>query len=82
MTNWRKVDAALAGALGRGGDDPLSVFVHYDPGETAELEAMGIDPGPGIATATLTAAEIGELSERPWVRQIRLSSPLRLRDDQ
>lgn len=73
MTNWRKLDAALAGALGSrrsssGEDRPLTVFVHYE--------------GAEIATATLSADEIGALSERPDVRQIRLSSPLRLLDDQ
>lgn len=87
MTDWPKLDAALAGALGSasGADRPLTVFVHVDPEGASGLAAFGVDPDSvqgGIATTTLGAAEIGALSEQPFVRQIRLSSPLRLLDDQ
>ncbi len=83
MTNYRKLDAALAGvidgavAAGR----PLAVFVHVDPGAAGRLPGLGAVEG-GIATVTLPAEQIAELSEQPFVRQIRLSSPLRLLDDQ
>lgn len=82
MTDWRKLDAALAGALGSASKRPLSVFVHFDPEGAEELRALGIDPSPGIATATLSPEQIKALSEQAFVRQLRLSAPLRLLDDQ
>jgi hypothetical protein len=87
LTNYRKLDAALAGALARAleAGRPLNVFVHVDPDSADALGELGVDLGnvqEGIATATLPAEQIASLSEQPWVRQIRLSSPLRLLDDQ
>lgn len=88
MTNYRKLDAALAGVLDRAlaAGKPLPVFVHVDADAAADaLLALGVGPDAvhaGIATATLPAEQIAALSEQPFVRQIRLSSALRLRDDQ
>lgn len=85
MTDWRKLDAALASALGTAGDRPLSVFIHYDPEAADQLSALGFGGGGGvggIVTETLAPEQIAALSEQPFVRQIRLSTPLRLLDDQ
>ena len=83
MTDWRKLDAALAGAMGAG--RPLGVFIHVDRDAADRLAEWGVDPGSlegGIATATLPPDQIAALSEQGFVRQIRLSSPLHLLDDQ
>lgn len=99
MTNYRKLDAALAGVLegALAAGRPLPVFVHLEPDADADadvdvdvdaaeaLTALGVAAGSvqgGIATATLRADQIAALSEQPFVRQIRLSSPLRFLDDQ
>jgi len=88
VTDWRKLDAALAAALGSAAlgaaEQLLTVFVHFDADGAQRLRRMGIgaDPAVGIATATLPASDVEALSEQPWVRRIRLSSPLRLLDDQ
>jgi hypothetical protein len=70
------------GAAAPGG---LSVFVHLDPqlsrAEKAKLAELGLPIGSaqgGIATATLSPEQVGQLSEQPSVRQLRLSTPLRL----
>lgn len=113
--DYRKLDAALAAALGGeaaddtradigedigediglrdgrlsglpGQERKLSVFVHVDPKEPApddrdELARLGLSPRSlqgGIGTATLSPSQVAELSEQPWVRSIRLSTPLRL----
>ncbi len=63
----------------------LSVFVHLSPdaseADRAVLVGLGVPPAAarsGIATATLSPQAIDELSEKPWVRQLRLSQRLRL----
>lgn len=73
-------------AAARGGARPvpkLPVFVHVDPAAAAarraELARLGLRAGSmlgGIGTATLSPEQVRELSEQPWVRQIRLSQPL------
>jgi hypothetical protein len=84
--DYRKIDAALATALAQthAKDGPaFTVFVHaaYPPGpeEKAVLEGHGVSAGAGsrnIFTATLSPRAIDELTERPWVRSVRLSSQL------
>lgn len=85
--DFSKLDAALAGALEpppRQSPDPeLLVFVHVQPDEVdrRELARLGVraDSMVGsVATATLSPEQIDELSEQPWVRQIRLSQSLKL----
>jgi hypothetical protein len=67
----------------RAAPQKLSVFVHVDPAaakrERAALAKLGVRAGSlmgGIGTATLSPSQVRELSELPWVRQIRLSQPL------
>lgn len=67
----------------------LPVFVHIDPAAATrrrpELARLGLPAGSllgGIGTATLSAEQVRELSEQPWVRQIRLSQPLDLLDQE
>jgi hypothetical protein len=67
------------------GEPGLSVFVQLDPHlsdeEQAKLADLGLPMGSaagGIATATLSPDQVRQLSEEPSVRQLRLSTPLRL----
>ena len=69
------------------GDDDapgLAVFVHVDPerinGLGEQLGALGVGGRlqGGIGTATLSANQVRELSDQPWVRQVRLATPLHL----
>ena len=87
--DYAKLDAALATALSKVRDSEargLVVFIHTVdvPGtvEEAWLEKLGISnsnmSGKQIFTATLSAQEIAELSDQPWVQHIRLSQKLRL----
>jgi hypothetical protein len=90
--DYKKLDAALAAALDDSSDSAaaqdtrlLSVFVHLTPDASGrhgdKLARLGVPKGSlqgGIATATLSPRQVRELSEQPWVRQLRLSSPLRL----
>jgi hypothetical protein len=85
-TDHAKLDAALASAL-EDVPDPdaraLPVFVEV----SAELPAAGRsmleelgagEPLGNVATATLSARQVGDLSDQPWVRYLRLSGRLRL----
>lgn len=80
--DWSKVDAGLAAALAA--EHPIShhaVFVHLDPGSDPDVLAeLGVEVfGAGdLRTATLTAAEVDELSELACVSGLRLSRPLGL----
>ncbi len=85
--NPAKLDAALAAALQGALDPPaarLTVFVHVEPGaaetDREAFPALGIAlPERGsVCTATLSADEIADLSEHPWVRRIALAQPLDL----
>lgn len=87
--NYAKTGAALASALSHITDPSartLPVFIRTNrdptPTETALLEeVVGINavaPGRQVFTATLSAREVEELSEQPWVRSLELSRPLRL----
>ena len=85
-TDHAKLDAALASALE---DVPgpearvLPVFVEV----TAEvpeagrslLAALGVgEPIGTVTTATLSARQVADLSDQPWVRYLRLSGRVRL----
>lgn len=86
--DWSKVDAALAGALSAmadSGDNRLTVFIEMDASRADEsvLSRLGVDPPAAttVCTATLTAADVDDLTELPWVRRLQLSRPLRLLRD-
>jgi hypothetical protein len=88
-TDHRKIDAKLASALRRRSQDdatPIDVFVHLTPGcgpqAAAKLNALGVrgvGSGRSVFTARLSADEIAELSDQPYVRQLRLAQTLKLR---
>ncbi len=75
----------------------FTLFVHLEslevPADRAELRRFGIvvpdrlgRPGEGaqreeICTVRVPAEAVPSLSEQPWVRRLRLSSPLGLLDD-
>ncbi|HEV3400566.1 MAG TPA: hypothetical protein VG078_02000 [Acidimicrobiales bacterium] len=85
-TDHAKLDAALASALE---DVPgsearvLPVFVEM-AGEVPEdgrsmLRELGVgEPTGSVATASLSARQVADLSDQPWVRYLRLSGRLRL----
>jgi hypothetical protein len=85
-TDHAKLDAALASAL-EDLTDPearvLPVFVEM-AGELPEdgrsmLSELGVgEPTGSMATASLSARQVAELSDQPWVRYLRLSGRLRL----
>lgn len=83
--DWRKVDAPLASALaGAAADEPLSVFVQIDrSGPSVDADALdrvglGRDAAAGVATATLSPAQLDALTDEEWVLSVRLSGQLRL----
>lgn len=89
MTDYRKLDAALASALttGAGGADGfaepgLAVFVRLsnEPApDRARLAELGLpetaEPGQ-VCTTALSARQVEELSEQPWVSRLSLSDLL------
>ena len=89
--DYRKIDAALAAALDEVKDPErraLLVFIHtaHAPGdaEVAFLEDLGVGGvmgGRQVFTATLSARAIGELSDQPWLRYMKLSRRLRIIGD-
>ncbi len=89
-TDHAKLDAALASALedvSAPEDRVLPVFVEV-AGELPEaarsvLSELGVaEPIGNVTTATLSARQVAELSDQPWVRYLRLSGRLRLLDQQ
>ena len=86
MVDYGKLDAALAIAVdeAREGSPLLPVFVHVEPDRVDELRdalvAMGVTGSlqGGVGTATLPPAQVGRLSDEPWVRELRLATPLDL----
>jgi hypothetical protein len=86
--NYSKLDAALAKAVQEVQDPEernLVVFINTrsapDTAEAAFLERLGVSgvaSGRQLLTATLSASAVAELSDRPWVRYLRLSQKLRL----
>lgn len=85
--DYAKLDAPLGAALSEEGtaqDSLLSVFIHakrkLNHDEAAELEQLGVELGERpkrIITATIPAGLVEKLSEKPWVRSIKLSQKLR-----
>ncbi|MBI3271583.1 MAG: hypothetical protein HYZ53_21510 [Planctomycetes bacterium] len=83
-----KIDAPLVAALDDVKDPEergLLVFVHASGSPPADdlrfLEELGVAAQAAtkpIFTATLSANGLGQLTDRPWVRYVRLSSKLRL----
>ncbi len=81
--DYSKVDAALATALREVTQPDAHVFPVFvsisDPPATLEprwRRILGVDeagPGPGIVTTTVSATQIAELSEQPWVSAITLA---------
>ena len=70
------------------GERTLSVFVHVDPaGADADSDRCdrlglgGAAAGQAVRTATLSPAEVAELSDLPWVSRLTLAGRLRLLDD-
>lgn len=88
--NYQKLDPELAFELAEVSDteDPtFTVFIRTlhapAPDEVTYLKALGISgviPGRQIFTATLSAHEVEELSEQPWVRLLQLTRKLHLLD--
>jgi hypothetical protein len=86
--NYAKTGAGLASALSRIKDPSartLSVFIRTNRDPSADemhlLEGAGVNgvaPGRQVFTATLSAEQVEQLSEQPWVRSLELSRPLRL----
>lgn len=86
--DYQKIDAALAAALDEVKDPEeraISVFIHteYAPrdAEAAFLEDLGVGGVTGerqVFTATLSPRAIGELSDQPWLRYMKLSRKLRI----
>jgi hypothetical protein len=87
--NYQKLDAALIAALE---DMPESsarrwqVFVHTTRAPADEeaflLERIGVTGSAGarrIFTATVSASDVAELSQQPWVQYMRLSRELDLK---
>ena len=88
QVDWSKVDAALAGALAEmahSGEHLLTVFIEMDAGRADEsvLGRLGVDRAAAttVCTATLSTADLDQLTELPWVTRLRLSRPLRLLGD-
>ena len=82
--DWGKVDAPLASALaGASPDEPLSVFVQIDrsradvDGDVLDRLGLGRDAA-GLATATLSPAQVDALTDEDFVVYVRLSAQLRL----
>lgn len=91
--NYRKLDTRLAAALDEmqnNGDrdltEPaLSVFIHMaqapDSAATRFLKEIGVkltSAQQQIITAKVSPRAVEELSQKPWVRYVRLSQKLRL----
>jgi hypothetical protein len=89
MMNYRKLDAKLAAALTevKNPEEPaLSVFIHMaqapDPSAATFLKELGVKISSNrqqqIVTARVSPRAVAELSQKSWVRYVKLSQPLRL----
>ncbi len=83
--DYRKLDAALASALAQAPPGArLAVFIEVErqvvtDSEADRLRDLGAAAaGAGLFSAELEADSLGELSEWPWVRSLRLSRRHRL----
>ena len=72
--NWAKLDAALADAVARSPDVDARTLVVFVEGEGT----TATEGGAPLETATVSAREVEELSDRPAVRRLRLARPLGL----
>ena len=82
--DYQKLDAALAGELGRASRETAhAVFIHaaapLNAGQAAELAAIGVktEPGGRIFTATVPVERVDKISELPWIAQISLAKKRR-----
>lgn len=86
--DYQKIDAALAAALDEvknPEERAISVFIHTEhaPGDAEaaflkDLGVGGLTGGRQVFTATLSPRAIGELSDQPWLRYMKLSRKLRI----
>lgn len=83
--NYDKVDAALAAVLATLTDvdaSALTVWVELEDDANAEagdaLTRFGVLGHGRVRASRLSGREIAELSDQPWVRHLRLSTPLPL----
>ncbi len=87
--DWSKIDPALAAALEEVEEDldgrRLPVAIDFEvaaaPAHRQILEELGVPLGCSPASgeaATLSARQVGALSEQPWVHRLRLARRLRL----
>ena len=82
--NYQKLDVALAAALqdSMGEDVRFPVFLQLSeapPKEASEMLRIAVRPAtaPRIVPMDLTAAEVAEFSDQPWVTSIRLANDSR-----
>ena len=88
--NYQKVDATLAAALDeiKNAEEPtLAVFIYTarsrDETATIFLNGLGVrvySTHQEIFTATVSPHTVKELSQQPWVRYVKLSQKLNLRN--
>ena len=88
--NHRKIDATLAAAVDetKNAEEPmLAVFIYTaksrDETATTFLNGLGIrvySKNQEIFTATVSPHTVKELSQQPWVRYVKLSQKLQLRN--
>lgn len=88
--NHRKIDAPLAAALDEiknAGEPLLSIFIYtarsHDESATTFLNSLGVrvySAHQEIFTATVSPHTVKELSQQPWVRYVKLSQKLQLRN--
>jgi len=90
--DYAKLDAGLAAALDDVSDEEtqtLNIFIHAKrpphPDEARCLENTGLGSNAlqqEVFTATVSPKVVGELSQQPWVKSLRLSRVLRPLDTQ
>jgi hypothetical protein len=87
--NYRKLDARLAAALDemKNPEEPaLAVFIHMvqapDSSAATFLKEIGVKvvSRQQIVTAKVSPRAVAELSKQPWVRYVKLSQPLHMRN--
>lgn len=88
--NYTKLDGPLVDACQTTASDQRSllVFVHaaapVTPEQAAMLEALGVhvpNAPKRILTATLSPAQVEQLSHEPWIQRIKLSHRLKMLDE-
>lgn len=89
--NHAKLDAPLAAAMDESRDPGarvLIVFVDLETdaiatstGSLARFGLAGDGDRGGVRTTTLSARDVAELSEQPWVARLRLAQRLNLSDE-